>query len=162
MRDIKSPAPFTSYYSSLVEISKMEIEKKRVFPCRLVLFLLGFVSVISALGHCRCKERGSSFCTVVQIAGRRARRLVFFICLNQLYLFFLTSWGFGESIMNRGVIWLLGTLLLSGFFIFALKGICSNTLIFPRLTGYFCPKPRMKLITVPQNPAYEGVEKKKN
>lgn len=78
------------------------------------------------------------------------------------HLFFLTGWGFGESIMNRGVIWLLGTLLLSGLLIFALKGICSNTLIFPRLTGYFCPKPRVKLITVPQNPAYEGMEKKKN
>lgn len=29
----------------------MEIEKKMAFPCRLVLFLLGFVFVISVLGH---------------------------------------------------------------------------------------------------------------
>ena len=61
--------------------------------------------------------------------------------------------------MSRGVIWLLGTLLLSGLFIFALNGICTKTLIFTRLTGYFCPKPRMKLITVPQNPAPEGAER---
>lgn len=70
--------------------------------------------------------------------------------------------GGGESIMSRGVIWLLGTLLLSGLFIFALSGICSNASIFPSLTGYFCPKPRMKLITVPQNPTSKGVEQKKN
>ena len=64
--------------------------------------------------------------------------------------------------MTRGVIWLLGTLLLSGLFIFALSGICSNASIFPSFTGYFCPKPRMKLITVPQNPAFKDVEQKKN
>ena len=64
--------------------------------------------------------------------------------------------------MTRGVIWLLGTLLLSGLLIFALSGICSNTSVFSTLTGYFCPKPQVKLITVPQNPASEWVEKKKN
>ena len=64
--------------------------------------------------------------------------------------------------MTRGVIWLLSALLLSGLLIFALNRICSNTLIFPTLTGYFCPKPRMKLITVPPNPKSEGVERQKN
>lgn len=31
---MESPTPFASYYSSLKEISKMEIRKKTIIPCR--------------------------------------------------------------------------------------------------------------------------------
>lgn len=34
IRDMESPTPFPSYYSSLQEISKMEIRKKTIIPCR--------------------------------------------------------------------------------------------------------------------------------
>ena len=114
------------------------------------------------------QERGASLCEVDRIAGRRAETTRFlFLNLNStrfphLHSSCLGAGRFEESIMTRGVIWLLGALFLSGLFIFALTGICSNTLIFPTLTGYFCPKPRMKLITVPQNPAPEGMERQKN
>ena len=103
MRDIKPPAPFTLYYSSLVEISKMEIEKKMAFPCRLVLFLLGFVFVISVLGHWRCRERGSSFCTVVRIAGRRARRLVFLFVWNKIWHAFFIAFVFLDRLGFWGI-----------------------------------------------------------
>ena len=50
-RDMDSPTPHCSYYSSLEKICKMEIERKVVLPCRAVWFLLGFVLVIFAMGH---------------------------------------------------------------------------------------------------------------
>ena len=50
-RYMDSPAPFCSYYSSLENICKMEIEKKVALPCRALWFLLGFVLVISAMDH---------------------------------------------------------------------------------------------------------------
>lgn len=34
IRDMESHTPFSSYYFSLVEISKMEIRKKTIIPCR--------------------------------------------------------------------------------------------------------------------------------
>lgn len=34
IRNMEYPAPFSSYYSSLEEISKMEIWKKMIIPCR--------------------------------------------------------------------------------------------------------------------------------
>lgn len=34
IRDMESPTPLSSYYSSLEEISKMEIWKKTIIPCR--------------------------------------------------------------------------------------------------------------------------------
>ncbi len=60
--------------------------------------------------------------------------------------------------MTRGVVWLLGALALSGLLIFALNGICSKPLIFPRLSGYFCPRPLPESMT--PRPASEGAERR--